>query len=205
MLGVNGVGKTTMLRTLVGNNPFGKARVCLRNGIDLLALGGAERAKACAWIPAPSPLAFPYSVFEVVLMGRYPHHHGLPSDKDRRLTAATLKDLDLVDLQHRNVNTLSSGERQLVLLARGINCRSALLLIDEPTASLDAGRELQVLRYLRMLTTKHGRTIIAAIHNLQGAQQFSDVVLTIEQGQVQVFDPAAKAFVPEVVGRMFGL
>ena len=77
-----------------------------------------------------------------------------------------------------------------------------MLLIDEPTASLDACRELQVLRYLRLLT-KQGCTVIASMHNLQCAYRFSDVVLTIEHGKITVFNPAVHAFVPDVVGRMF--
>lgn len=202
VLGVNGIGKTTLLRTLVGNNPYGKAEVRLNTKLVLSELSAIARARLCTWIPAPSSLAFPYSVFEVVLMGRYPHHLGLPSAADRAITMATLKYLNLADLQHRNVNTLSSGERQLVLLARGINCHSALLVIDEPTASLDANRELQVLRHLRKLT-QQGCTVIAAMHNLQCAYRFSDVVLTIDAGKLTVYNPTAKAFVPAVVGEMF--
>ena len=202
VLGINGVGKTTMLRTLVGNNSCGKVELRLNASVILSELSATARARICTWIPAPSQLAFPYSVGEIVLMGRYPHHHGLPSAQDREITATTIKALELEDLCHRNVNTLSSGERQLVLLARGINCRSALLVIDEPTASLDACRELQVLRYLRLLT-KQGCTIIASMHNLQSAYRYSDVVLTIDKGEVAVFNPAVRAFVPDVVGRMF--
>ena len=202
VLGLNGMGKSTLLRTIVGVDRFGTAEIRLNGNILWSDLQARERARICTWIPEPCSLSFPFSVYEVVLLGRYPWHAGLPNNADHLITHKTLEALSLAHISNSNVNTLSSGERQQVLLARGLNNRSPVIVIDEPTANLDAKRESMTLQYLRKLVDA-GHTVIASIHNLHYASLYSDVAIVVDSGKAILYDPAEKAFVTDVVEKIF--
>ena len=190
VLGRNGAGKTTLLRCLVGLDGEGQV---LLNSMALTAMSAGQRARLVSWIPEPQLPAFAFSVYEVVLLGRYAWHRGTPRAHDHAYTEATLRLLELENFRSRTVNTLSAGERQRVLLARGLNNGSSIIVIDEPTAALDSQQEQQVLRLLHKLT-RQGHTVIAALHNLHLAQHYSDSVVHIDAGLAKFFPEVRKAF-----------
>lgn len=190
VIGCNGAGKTTLLRCLVGL--AGEGQVLLQ-GKALTAMAARQRARLVSWIPEPQLPVFAFSVYEVVLLGRYAWHRGLPRAHDHAHTEATLRLLELQNFRSRAVNTLSAGERQRVLLARGLNNASPVIVIDEPTAALDCQQEQLVLRVLHKFT-RQGHTVIVAWHNLQSAQYYSDSVVHIEAGVARFFPDAQKAF-----------
>lgn len=190
VLGHNGAGKTTLLRCLVGLEGEGQV---LLNEEKLTAMPAMTRAKLITWIPEPQLPAFAFSVYEVVLLGRYTWHQGTPQAHDHAHTEAMLQLLELEGFRHRAVNTLSAGERQRVLLARGLNNRSPLIVIDEPTAALDSQHEQQVMHMLHRLT-RQGHTVIVALHNLSLAQHYSDSVVRLARGIAEFFPVAEKAF-----------
>jgi len=190
VLGCNGAGKTTLLRCLTGL--AGEGQVLLQ-GKALSAMSARQRAQLLSWIPEPQLPVFAFSVYEVVLLGRYAWHQGLPRTHDHAHTEATLRLLELQNFRNRAVNTLSAGERQRVLLARGLNNASPVIVIDEPTAALDHQQEQLVLCALHKFT-RQGHTVIVAWHNLQSAQHYSDSVVHIEAGVARFFPDARKAF-----------
>ncbi len=190
VLGCNGAGKTTLLRCLVGLAGEGQV---LMQGQALTTMTAGSRARLLTWIPESQLPVFAFSVYEVVLLGRYAWHQGTPRAHDHAHTEATLQLLGLQNFRGRAVNTLSAGERQRVLLARGLNSGSPLLVIDEPTAALDHQQEQLVLRWLHQLT-RQGYTVIAALHNLQLAQHYSDSVVHIEAGVAKFFPDARQVF-----------
>ena len=190
VLGRNGAGKTTLLKCLVGLEGEGQVRL---NGKELTAMSAAPRARLITWIPEPQLPAFAFSVYEVVLLGRYAWHQGTPQAHDHAHTEAALQLLELENFRHRAINTLSAGERQRVLLARGLNNNSSIIVIDEPTAALDSHQERRVLQLLHRLTQR-GHTVIVSLHSMQLAQDYSDSVVCLEQGKAKFFREAEKAF-----------
>ena len=201
VLGRNGAGKTTLLRCMLGL--AGEGQVLL-NGEPLKAMAALRRARLLSWIPEPHEPAFAFAVYEVVLLGRYAWHEGVPQAHDHACTEATLQWLGLEKFRHRAVNTLSAGERQRVLLARGINSGSPIIVIDEPSAALDVYQERQVLHFLHKLT-RRGHTVIAALHDLDLAQRYSDSVVLMDAGRAKFFAEAKKAFTyGEISDRLVG-
>lgn len=204
VLGRNGAGKTTFLKCLVGLHTHCTGNILLNGKTNIDTLSTRERARLLTWIPETPPLPFPFSVQEVVLMGRYPHHQGFPRVQDHDTTHTTLNLLDLEKLRSRNVNSLSRGERQLVFLARGINNHSPIIVVDEPASNLDLHHELQALTLLRSLT-EQGKTVIISLHNPEHARRFSDTVIIITSGRIKFFPQANKAFTKEIIDATFGV
>ena len=164
LLGPNGTGKTTLLRCILGLQQPKSGRVLL-NGEDLLGLTAKKRAKQIAYVPQSSALSFPYCVRDVVLMGRLSH---MPmgarhSEEDKRVVMECLERLQISHLAECSFQELSGGERQMVLVARGLAQQSSLLVMDEPTASLDYSNQIKILKTIRSLSSQ-GYTILMTSH-----------------------------------------
>ena len=204
VLGRNGAGKTTFLKCLVGLHSHCTGQILFDGKTNIDTLSTRERARLLTWIPETPPLPFPFSVQEVVLMGRYPHHQGFPRTQDHDITRATLQLLELEKFCTRNVNSLSRGEKQRVFLARGINNHSPIIVVDEPASNLDLHHELRILTFLRSLT-EEGKTVIISMHNPEHARRFSDVVVIITAGRTKFFPQANKAFTKKIIDATFGV
>lgn len=152
LLGPNGTGKTTMLRCLLGLYAPKRGTITL-DGQELSALPPRERAKHMAYVPQSSGLAFPYEVREVALMGRVAHLSpgASPKERDRQAVRESLDRLGIRHLERRRFQELSGGERQMVLVARALAQQAEYLIMDEPTASLDYGNQVRILRTIRLL------------------------------------------------------
>ena len=150
LLGPNGSGKTTLLKTLLGLLPPHAGQLWL-DGRPLAAWTARERAQRMAFVPQAAAPGFAYSVEQLVMMGRSAHQ-GLfdrPSAADRVAVASALQRLGLQALAARPATEISGGERQLSLIARALAQDARLLVLDEPTASLDFGNQGRVLREMR--------------------------------------------------------
>lgn len=164
LLGPNGTGKTTLLRCILGLQRPKKGSICL-NGEDLLKLSSRKRARHIAYVPQSSALSFPYCVRDVVLMGRLSH---MPvgaghSAADKRVVEECLDRLQISHLAGCSFQELSGGERQMVLVARGLAQQSSMLVMDEPTASLDYSNQIKILKTIRTLSSQ-GYTILMTSH-----------------------------------------
>lgn len=165
MLGANGIGKTTLFKSILGSLPLLAGEIRL-NGRSLAGFSLRERAGLAAYVPQSHTPPFPYTVLEVVQMGRAAHLPVLaaPSAKDREISAQALGTLGISDLSGRIYTELSGGERQLVLIARAIAQETPLLLMDEPTSSLDFGNQIRVLREIKRLAAA-GKAILFTTHS----------------------------------------
>ena len=164
LLGPNGTGKTTLLRCILGFQRPKRGSISL-NGESLLKLSARKRARHIAYVPQSSALSFPYCVRDVVLMGRLSH---MPtgashSAEDRRVVQECLEKLQISHLAECSFQELSGGERQMVLVARGLAQQSSLLVMDEPTASLDYSNQIKILKTIRALAAQ-GYTILMTSH-----------------------------------------
>lgn len=169
LLGPNGCGKTTLFRTLLGLLPAVHGEVDLQ-GSPLRAHDRAARARRMGYVPQAAPLPFAWRVREVVAMGRAAHLGLLaaPGRADEAIADDCLRELGLQALADRTVTTLSGGERQLVLIARALAQQAQLLIMDEPTASLDFGNQLRILDTVRRLADR-GIGVLLSTHQPQHA------------------------------------
>ncbi len=178
LLGRNGSGKTTLLRLLLGflKPKNGTIRI---DGKDTGDMTDRERAMAIAYIPQSTSIIYSYTVLDTVIMGRAPalSLFQRPSEADKSKAEETLKSLGLWELRNRSVNALSGGERQLVLIARALTQEAGILLLDEPTSSLDYSNQLLVMATAEKLR-KAGYTILFSTHNPEQAlMNATDVVV----------------------------
>lgn len=203
LLGPNGTGKTTLL-TAMGMLRPPKSGRCLLEGQDLAGLTARERAKLVAYLPQNTFAPFPLPVMEAVLLGRSPHARFTLRREDRAAAAAVLERLGLEHLAFRDVGSLSGGERQRVFLARALAQQPRLLLLDEPTSSLDLRNQLLVMGLVRDLCHREGLTAVASIHDLNLAAAFCDRFLMLRDAALFAWG-GEEVLTPENIRAVYGV
>ena len=184
VLGSNGAGKTTLFRTIMNfiQPSGGSVRI---DGQDVFQITRKELSKRIAYVPQSNNCTFPYSVLDIVTMGRHCHTEGLrePKKKDVDLAFRTLEKLNIAHLAGRKVRSLSGGEKQLVLIARALAQQPKIMVMDEPTASLDFHNALMVLQEILRLK-KENISVLVTTHSARQAKVFADRILMIKRGKV---------------------
>lgn len=184
LLGRNGSGKTTLLRLLLGFlKPLsGTIEIDGRNTAEM---SSRERASAIAYIPQNTGMVYSYTVLDTVLMGRAPtlSIFSRPGRKDEEKAFAALDTLGIASLSNRSVSRLSGGERQLVMIARALAQNAGILLLDEPTASLDYSNQLLVMETMENLRNA-GYAIIFSTHSPEQALMNATDVIAISGGRI---------------------
>lgn len=179
ILGENGSGKSTLLQLLTGLLA-GQGEVSYAQQL-LTQIPIIERARIFALLPQQSQVIFPFSVFEVVLFGRFAQTDGRsPSEKDRKNTHELLGQLDLTHLAERSFNQLSGGEQRRVMLARALNQQARILFLDEPNASLDVRHSLDIFAFLKQTT----QTVISPVHDINLAARFFERFWLLKNGRL---------------------
>jgi len=206
VLGPNGCGKTTLLKLLSGVIHPDAGSVDLDNQ-PLSQMGRRRVARRIAVVPQETHPAFDFSVMEMVLMGRHPHLGAFqlegPGDFDiaRESLAATGTD----HLADRRFQTLSGGEKQRVVIASALAQSPDVLLLDEPTASLDLGYQLDVASLLARLNRERGVTMVLATHDLNLAASLCDTLLLLRDGRVLAHGPTRDVLTPDSVRGLYGV
>ncbi len=206
ILGPNGCGKSTLLRLLRGNLAPETGRV-LWHGKQVSTIPPREMATKVAVVPQSTQIDFPYSVSEMVAMGRYPHRRSLlegSSKTDREAIRHALVVADILDLAERPVTQLSGGELQRVLFARALAQQADVLFLDEATSHLDIDHRLELSELLVRLNREQGTTIVQISHDLDLASAISDRILLLTRlGQVAGFDTPQRIMTPQNLQKVF--
>jgi len=191
LIGPNGVGKSTLLRTLAGMQPPLSGQALL-NGRNVHKLNARELARQLSVVLTERIDVGILSVYALAALGRHPHTNwtGILSGHDEAVVRWALEAVGVAELARRNVGELSDGERQKALIARALAQEPALMLLDEPTAYLDWPRRVEITQMLRRLTRDTGRTVLLSTHDLDLALRNADRLwLMARQAPIQVGAP----------------
>jgi cobalamin transport system ATP-binding protein len=191
IIGPNGSGKTSLLKLLARlSRP--QAGCLTLFDTDMTGLSQEAIARWVALVPQESPVLFPFTVAEIVLMGRFAHRHGRWSfgsfgwegPDDVKVAQEAMQELDVMHLADRSIYEVSVGERQRAIIARALAQQPRVLLLDEPTAFLDLNHQLDICRILRRLNQERGLTVVLVSHDLNLASQYCDRLLMLSEGRI---------------------
>jgi iron complex transport system ATP-binding protein len=205
VIGPNGAGKTTLLRLLGGLLAPSEGRVAVDEQ-DLAGLDARLRATKLAFMSQEIGQEFPFSVMEILLMGRYPHlgRFERESAGDRDEARRILSYVGLSGLEDRNFSELSGGERQLVLFAKALVQDTEVLLLDEPSSSLDIRHQDRIFSMAQELA-REKRAVVASVHNLGVAAQYCSRLVLLSQGRVAADGRPEEVLRSEVLDRVYGV
>ena len=207
ILGPNGSGKTTLLRLLAGTRRPQRGSVTL-DGQPLSALSRAALARRMAVVPQDTHLAFDYTAGEVSMMGRYPHlgTFQVEGPRDIGIVEGALAATGTLALKGRSFATLSGGEKQRVVIAAALaKIESGVLLLDEPTASLDLGYQLEVVSLLARLHAERQLAVVISTHDLNLAASLCRSLVLLRDGQVLAIGPTADVLTTGNIRRLYGV
>lgn len=212
VIGPNGSGKTSLLKLL--------ARVLMPQegavrlfGSDLSGMRQDAVARAVALVSQDSPEIFPFTISEMVLMGRFPHHRagawglrgfGWESHEDVRLAEDAMRETDVLHLAGRLIRDVSGGERQRAIIARALTQQPQALLLDEPTAFLDLNHQVDICAILRRLNEERGLTVVLVSHDLNLASQYCDRLLLLNGGKAFCLGTPDEVIRLDVVKAVYG-
>lgn len=183
IVGANGCGKTTLLRTLAGIHPADGGSVCL-NGTDLLTLPPRELARQAAYLPQDRPVP-QITAERLVLHGRFPYlsYPRRYSRQDLEIARRAMETMDITDLARRDLRTLSGGQRQKVYIAMALAQQTPVVLMDEPTTFLDIAHQFQLMAQAKMLAAA-GKTVVLVLHDLALALKNADHLVVMDAGRI---------------------
>jgi iron complex transport system ATP-binding protein len=208
ILGPNGSGKSTLLKLLarVFQPQEGKIELL---GDSLSGLSQLAVAKRVALVPQETLQVFPFTIAEMVMMGRSPHHQGWggwhwEDAEDWRVAQAAMEDLNVSHLGNRLVTEVSGGERQRAVIARALVQEPQILLLDEPTAFLDLHHQLDIARIIKRLNRDRGLTVVLVSHDLNLVSQYCDQILLLNHGRLVAMGSPQMVINPSVIEEVYG-
>lgn len=206
LLGPNGSGKTTLFFCLSAHLKPQSGRIWL-GGRGLGELSRRDLARLLATVPQEHHPVFPYTVVDMILLGRLPRvgYFGSPGARDYDKVEEIMALLGLTPLAHQPYTRLSGGERQLVLIGRCLAQEPRLLLLDEPTSHLDLKNQALVLSLVRRLAQEQELTVLLTLHDPNLASLYAHQVILLHEGEVVAQGPPAEVINPESISRLYGL
>lgn len=206
ILGPNGCGKTTLVKTILGMNPLLDGSITL-DGSDVTAWSASRLADSVAYIAQKHAQSFPFQVKDLVMMGRtnkMKSINGQPSNKDFNIVENALEEMGIRHLREASVNDISGGELQMVMFARALAQEPQMLIMDEPTAALDYGNAVRVIEKVRHLR-KLGYAVLMVTHNPDHAFMTGASVALFMKGRPMIFGTAFEIITRENIQNAYGV
>ena len=206
IIGPNGSGKTTLLKMLCRGLKPGQGRVLFK-GEDIFKLDTRFVAKNIAMVPQDETIIFPFTVFELVMMGRSPYIDRFSWEKqeDIRIVESAMKLADISRLKDRSIDELSSGERQRVFIARALAQMPKVLLLDEPTSHLDINHQLDILELTKKLNENVKITVVMISHDINLASKYCKRLVLLKNGKIFTEGKAKKVITRKVIKQVYGV
>jgi iron complex transport system ATP-binding protein len=204
IVGPNGSGKSTLLKCI---NCILKPKhnSILIDGKDTRKLNLKELSRLMGYVPQNSTSSFPFTVFDVVMMGRKPYIHWSIGERDNEIVAQMLDFFGIGHLAMRHFNELSGGEQQKVIIARALAQQPKLMLLDEPTSALDIRHQLEILCILKSLTQSNERSVIVTMHDLNLASRFSDRMVMLKKGEIYALGTPETVLTEKNIEDVYGI
>lgn len=204
LIGKNGAGKTTLIRGLTGLLPLRAGKITY-NGNDLSLMDVRERARLISVVPQAASLPAGYTVFETVSHGRTPYlnWYGKLSAEDQKIIERSIQVTGLEKLSEKEVSTLSGGEQQRVVLARALAQNAPVMILDEPTSSLDIHFQVTLLELEREICRREGIAAIFIIHDLNLAARFADRIAILDKGRITAIGSPADVLHEDLLSEVY--
>ncbi len=204
LIGPNGTGKSTLIRSLAGIVPPDSGSIFV-DGRDIGKLGPMERARLMAFVPQALQLPPAFTAWETVLLGRTPHLNwlGQVSAKDEEIARRAMARTKTSALAGRRVGELSGGEQQRLLLARALAQDTPILVMDEPTAHLDLQYQISLLDEVRSLARQDHLAVLIALHDLNLVSRYANQVALLLDGRLQASGTPAEVLTPPLLSRAY--
>lgn len=206
IIGPNGSGKTTLLKNISRILEPGKGVVFI-GGKDIVSMGSKEAARRIACVPQNTSSDFDFSAMDIVMMGRSPHF--------RRFQPETEEDLEIVrnamvatstwQLKNKNINEISGGERQRVIIARALAQKAGIILLDEPISQLDIHHQVEILDMVKLLVINSEVTVLAVLHDLNMAAEYSDNIVLVDDGRIFLQGTPEQVLTGENIEKVYNL
>lgn len=204
ILGPNGSGKSTLLKTITSilNPCRGKVQIF---GKDINRYKSKELSKKMAFVPQNINIEYDFKVHDIILMGRSPfiNKFSKESKTDFEIVDYAMEITDTVYLKDRFINEISGGERQRVIIARALAQETELIVLDEPTSSLDINHQIEILDLLYRLNKEKNKTIIMVMHDINLAARFSNKILLINDGSIVKLGNPKEVITKEVFEQIY--
>lgn len=205
IIGPNGCGKTTLLRTIAGTMPFTGDILCKEESIRKMKR--RTLAKKISLLSQTIQVYFNYTVFDTIMMGRYVHESnglfGGISEKDKLAVNEALETVGMLELKDREVDTLSGGQLQRVFLAKVLAQDPDIILLDEPTNHLDFSYQIEMIRFLKQWAVQKKKTVIGVLHDINLAMQLSDRILLLDDGKIHAFGYCRDIFTSDALNSAY--
>jgi iron complex transport system ATP-binding protein len=204
ILGPNGAGKTTLLKCILRKEKTGKGDIQIL-GKSLNQYEQQELGRFISYVPQEIAFPFPYTVFQIVMMGRYPHSSpfDFETGKERELIENVLRKTRTMEFADRPFNEISGGEKQRVLIARALAQEAPLMLLDEPTSNLDIRHTTQILTLLFERRKETGHALLFVTHDLNLAVSLADRVILLKNGEMLGSGPPQEILTLEKIRELY--
>jgi iron complex transport system ATP-binding protein len=204
LIGPNGSGKTTLLRLVARLHSPTSGRVLL-DETELSGYSHADIARRVAYVPQDHPDVFPFTVMEIVLMGRSPHLRGIGFERadDIAIAREMMELTDIAYLADHPITALSGGERQRAYLARALAQQASILLLDEPNTHLDIAHQGSIFSIIKQLKNRRSLTVLSVSHDLNLAAMYSDRILMLHEGEIAAIGPPGEVLTSQLISRVF--
>jgi len=206
ILGPNGSGKTTLLKNICNILKPNNGKILINNR-EVSNYKYKELAKIIAVVHQNSDIQFDFSVFDIVLMGRFPYTSRFKgeSSKDIEIAKEAMMNTGIWELRDKGINEISGGERQRVMIARALAQEPEILILDEPISNLDIKYQVGILELCKRLNKEKGLTIIMTLHDINLAGRYSDYLILLDKGRIKIMDVPEKVLTKENISNVYGI